>query len=46
MMKKIYGPIKRNKDDLENFEKHKKLICHILPLLKSTFVLNNFSFDE
>ena len=34
MMKKICGPIKKNKDDLGNFEIHKKLIRHIFPPLK------------
>ena len=33
MMKKMYSPIKTNKDDLENFETHKKLIHHFAFLL-------------
>ena len=42
-MKKIYDSIKNNKDDLENFETHKKLIYHILPSLKSyNFCIKQF----
>ena len=41
-MKKIYGSIKKNKDELKNFVQ--KLLRHILPAFKSyNFCVNQFS---
>ena len=39
MMNKIYDPIKNNKEDLGNFETHKKLTCHILLSLKPYYYI-------